>query len=195
MVAARHRPRPLSTASPPARLAPARTIATLWFVGFNDALIVGVWVGNDDHSPMNRVVGGSLPAEIGKRFMEQSERAACVCDHARGGARDRRKGAVAAGRRRAGSSARSGARRGARRRSLQRALQRSGMSAAATSAFRMSDCSYRALRRWRPALVRTMKRRNAFVPSGLLGSVRCSSPPGFRAFPPVNAVLTLRSRN
>ena len=40
-----------------------------WFIGFNDDLIVGVWVGNDDHSPMNRVTGGSLPAAIWKRFM------------------------------------------------------------------------------------------------------------------------------
>jgi penicillin-binding protein 1A len=43
-----------------------------WFVGFNDTLIVGVWVGNDDHSPMKGVVGGSLPAMIWKRFMEQA---------------------------------------------------------------------------------------------------------------------------
>jgi membrane peptidoglycan carboxypeptidase len=40
-----------------------------WFIGFNDELVVGVWVGNDDHSPMDRVTGGSLPAEIWKRFM------------------------------------------------------------------------------------------------------------------------------
>jgi membrane peptidoglycan carboxypeptidase len=40
-----------------------------WFIGFNDDLIVGVWVGNDDHSPMNRVTGGSLPAAIWKQFM------------------------------------------------------------------------------------------------------------------------------
>jgi 1A family penicillin-binding protein len=46
-----------------------------WFVGFNDALVVGVWVGNDDHSPMRRVVGGSLPATIWKNFMEQASAA------------------------------------------------------------------------------------------------------------------------
>jgi len=40
-----------------------------WFIGFNDELVVGVWVGNDDHSPMNRVTGGSLPAAIWKNFM------------------------------------------------------------------------------------------------------------------------------
>jgi penicillin-binding protein 1A len=43
-----------------------------WFIGFNDSLVVGVWVGNDDHSPMRRVVGGSLPATIWKQFMEQA---------------------------------------------------------------------------------------------------------------------------
>jgi penicillin-binding protein 1A len=43
-----------------------------WFIGFNDSLVVGVWVGNDDHSPMRHVVGGTLPAMIWKRFMEQS---------------------------------------------------------------------------------------------------------------------------
>jgi penicillin-binding protein 1A len=40
-----------------------------WFVGFNDALVVGVWVGNDDDTPTNHVTGGSLPAAIWKRFM------------------------------------------------------------------------------------------------------------------------------
>ena len=43
-----------------------------WFVGFNDSLVVGVWVGNDDHTPMKGVVGGSLPARIWKDFMEQA---------------------------------------------------------------------------------------------------------------------------
>jgi penicillin-binding protein 1A len=46
-----------------------------WFIGFNDSLVVGVWVGNDDHSPMQRVVGGTLPATIWKRFMEQANAA------------------------------------------------------------------------------------------------------------------------
>jgi membrane peptidoglycan carboxypeptidase len=40
-----------------------------WFVGFNKALVVGVWVGNDDRSPMKGVTGGSLPAEIWRRFV------------------------------------------------------------------------------------------------------------------------------
>jgi 1A family penicillin-binding protein len=43
-----------------------------WFIGFNDALVVGVWVGNDDRTPMDRVTGGSLPAAIWKRFLTQA---------------------------------------------------------------------------------------------------------------------------
>jgi penicillin-binding protein 1A len=43
-----------------------------WFVGFNDRLVAGVWVGNDDDSPMNRVVGGTLPAAIWKQFMTEA---------------------------------------------------------------------------------------------------------------------------
>src|SRR5215467_5566679 len=41
-----------------------------WFIGFNDDLIVGVWVGNDDQSPMRGVTGGSVPAQIWKRFVD-----------------------------------------------------------------------------------------------------------------------------
>jgi penicillin-binding protein 1A len=43
-----------------------------WFIGFNDSLVVGVWVGNDDHTPMKRVTGGTLPAAIWKRFMTEA---------------------------------------------------------------------------------------------------------------------------
>lgn len=44
-----------------------------WFIGFDDSLVVGVWVGNDDHSPMKNVTGGSLPAKIWKDFMQQAD--------------------------------------------------------------------------------------------------------------------------
>jgi membrane peptidoglycan carboxypeptidase len=43
-----------------------------WFIGFDDQLVVGIWVGNDDHSPMKHVTGGSLPAAMWKQFMEQA---------------------------------------------------------------------------------------------------------------------------
>lgn len=41
------------------------------FVGFTGDLVVGVWVGNDDHSPMNGVTGGGLPAQIWRDFVGQ----------------------------------------------------------------------------------------------------------------------------
>ena len=44
-----------------------------WFLGFNKSLVVGVWVGNDDRSPMNGVTGGSAPATIWKMFMTKAD--------------------------------------------------------------------------------------------------------------------------
>ncbi len=41
-----------------------------WFVGYSGALVAGVWVGNDDGLAMQRVTGGSLPAQIWKQFMQ-----------------------------------------------------------------------------------------------------------------------------
>jgi 1A family penicillin-binding protein len=50
-----------------------------WFVGFDNSLVGGGWVGTDDHSPMRRrVVGGTLPAKIWKSFMEQASPQATV---------------------------------------------------------------------------------------------------------------------
>ncbi len=39
------------------------------FIGFSAELTTGVWVGNDDNSPMNKVTGGSLPTRIWHDFM------------------------------------------------------------------------------------------------------------------------------
>jgi penicillin-binding protein 1A len=44
-----------------------------WFVGFTTDYIAGVWVGNDDSSPMKGVTGGSLPAAIWKQVMTAAE--------------------------------------------------------------------------------------------------------------------------
>lgn len=44
-----------------------------WFVGFTPDWTAGVWVGNDDNRPMNRVTGGDLPAEIWRRYMLAAE--------------------------------------------------------------------------------------------------------------------------
>jgi penicillin-binding protein 1A len=48
------------------------------FVGFTGDLVVGVWVGNDDHSPMNRMVGGDLPARIWRDVMTAGLKAGLV---------------------------------------------------------------------------------------------------------------------
>jgi membrane peptidoglycan carboxypeptidase len=45
-----------------------------WFVGFTSDIVVGVWVGNDDNSPMDKVTGGDLPAKIWRDFVTEAEK-------------------------------------------------------------------------------------------------------------------------
>jgi len=40
-----------------------------WFIGFTGGLVTGVWVGNDNFSPMKHVTGGSIPADLWRKFM------------------------------------------------------------------------------------------------------------------------------
>jgi penicillin-binding protein 1A len=40
-----------------------------WFVGFTAELVTGVWMGNDDNSPMTKVTGGGLPTQLWRNFM------------------------------------------------------------------------------------------------------------------------------
>lgn len=44
-----------------------------WFVGFTSKLVTGIWFGNDDYSSMNRVTGGSLPAQTWHQFMVKAQ--------------------------------------------------------------------------------------------------------------------------
>jgi penicillin-binding protein 1A len=44
-----------------------------WFVGFTSDLVCGVWIGNDNNSPMVKATGGGLPARIFHNFMETAE--------------------------------------------------------------------------------------------------------------------------
>ena len=52
------------------------------FVGFAgegaDALVVGVWVGNDDNSPLDGISGGTVPARIWRDFMRSALGAAAA---------------------------------------------------------------------------------------------------------------------
>ncbi len=45
-----------------------------WFAGYTGNLIAGVWVGNDDDSPMRNVTGGRLPVQVWRDFMQTAER-------------------------------------------------------------------------------------------------------------------------
>jgi penicillin-binding protein 1A len=44
-----------------------------WFIGFTDELVTGVWLGNDDNSPMEGVTGGSYPARIWREIMSKGD--------------------------------------------------------------------------------------------------------------------------
>ncbi len=44
-----------------------------WFVGFTADLVCGVWMGNDDNTPMVKATGGTLPARIFQSFMTDAE--------------------------------------------------------------------------------------------------------------------------
>ena len=39
-----------------------------YFIGFAQGLVGGIWIGNDDNSPMRGITGGQLPAEIFKEI-------------------------------------------------------------------------------------------------------------------------------
>jgi penicillin-binding protein 1A len=40
-----------------------------WFIGFTGQYVAGIWLGNDDFTPMSKVTGGSFPAQTWHNFM------------------------------------------------------------------------------------------------------------------------------
>jgi penicillin-binding protein 1A len=44
-----------------------------WFMGFTGNYTTAVWMGNDDNHPMQKIVGGSLPAQLWHDYMIQAE--------------------------------------------------------------------------------------------------------------------------
>jgi len=40
-----------------------------WFIGFSAQYTTGVWMGNDDNSPMRKITGGLLPVDAWKKYM------------------------------------------------------------------------------------------------------------------------------
>ena len=56
------------------RLAAGKTGTTndwrdAWFVGYTPQITAGVWVGNDEYRPMEKITGGAIPAAIWRDFM------------------------------------------------------------------------------------------------------------------------------
>jgi penicillin-binding protein 1A len=45
-----------------------------WFVGFTGNYVAGVWFGNDDHRPTDRMTGGSVPALTWHEIMTNAHR-------------------------------------------------------------------------------------------------------------------------
>jgi len=45
-----------------------------WFVGFTNQMTTGVWLGNDDNSPMVGITGGLLPVDVWKNFMRTAHK-------------------------------------------------------------------------------------------------------------------------
>jgi penicillin-binding protein 1A len=43
-----------------------------WFVGYTGDLVTGVWIGNDDQTPMKRVTGGNLPAMVWQDYTSRA---------------------------------------------------------------------------------------------------------------------------
>jgi penicillin-binding protein 1A len=56
-----------------------------WFIGLTSDLVTGVWVGNDDNAPMDKVTGGTLPVMIFHDFMAPALATTPVADIARPG--------------------------------------------------------------------------------------------------------------
>jgi penicillin-binding protein 1A len=49
-----------------------------WFIGYTANLITGVWLGNDDGTPMRKLTGGGLPVEIWSRFMKPAHQGLAI---------------------------------------------------------------------------------------------------------------------
>lgn len=74
------------------------------FIGFAYPLVTGVWVGNDDNTPMHKnITGGTIPAMVWREFMETAFGMKSVEEDAEGkeetkaGAKEEAKAAVALG--------------------------------------------------------------------------------------------------
>jgi len=44
-----------------------------WFIGFTADYVAGVWLGNDDGTPLNKITGGTLPTQLWHNVMVTAE--------------------------------------------------------------------------------------------------------------------------
>src|SRR5579859_411311 len=44
-----------------------------WFIGFTADYVMGVWLGNDDDTPLNKITGGTLPVQVWHNVMAYAE--------------------------------------------------------------------------------------------------------------------------
>ncbi len=51
-----------------------------WFIGYTGSLVAGVWLGNDDSTPMKKTTGGGLPVEIWSNFMRNALQGVAAVD-------------------------------------------------------------------------------------------------------------------
>lgn len=49
----------------------SQNYADAWFIGYANDIVIGVWIGNDDNSSMNKITGGTLPAILWKSIAEK----------------------------------------------------------------------------------------------------------------------------
>ncbi len=43
-----------------------------WFIGYTDNLVTGIWMGNDDNTPMEKNSGGRYPARLWHAYMQEA---------------------------------------------------------------------------------------------------------------------------
>ena len=52
----------------------SQSLRDAWFIGFTSNIVVGVWFGNDDDSPMKKITGGTAPAVLWGEFMKKAHK-------------------------------------------------------------------------------------------------------------------------
>ena len=49
----------------------SQNYADAWFIGYVGDMVIGVWIGNDDNTSMNKTTGGTLPTILWRNIVER----------------------------------------------------------------------------------------------------------------------------